>query len=193
MALRYKIPIALFLAISVVAGMAYIFFGKDMLQISQNEWVGNSTGAAEAPASSTAQYDFIATVPKEFVATDCESGLWQHNAEDEKVSVPCIYVTGTVVKVKSEDDGDMNIQLKPDPQYSVLLNSYNIKDGAGNLGVEPICVVSPSKPAFIKSCKGYSSQITIPAVGTHIGVKGSYGQDKHYWMEMHPVTSISIL
>ena len=193
MSARHKIQLSAFLAIAVLVGWCYIFFGKDVLGIFQNDWVGDSIGVPQTLSSSTPLYNFIATVPQQFVATGCDSSLWQHNAEDEKVSAPCIYLTGVVEQVKPEDDGDMNIQLKPDSQYSVLLNSYNIKEGAGNIGLEPICVVSPLRPAFKESCKGYSSHVFIPAVGMHIGVKGSYGQDKHYWMEIHPVTSIDVL
>lgn len=183
------------LAIAVLVGVSLIYFGKDILRNFQNDWTGDSTGVPQTHSATADQYDFIATVPPQFLATDCDNSLWQHNAEDERVSVPCIYVTGVVEKVKPEDDGDMNIQLKPDPQYSVLLNSYNIKDGDGKIALEPICAVSPSnfRPAFKKACSGYTNHVFIPAVGMHIGVKGSYGQDKHYWMEIHPVTSIDIL
>ena len=198
-----KATLAVFLAGVALVGLLYLFLGKDMITASPN----NNTAAVsqqqnssttvpkeqDAAAADPQQYDFIATVPPEFIATGCDSSLWEHNAEEERVAAPCIYVTGVVMRVKSEDDGDMNIQLKPDPQYAVLMNSYNIKDGESNIGIEPICVVGPSKKSFIKSCAGYTNAVFIPKVGMHIGVKGSYGQDKHRWMEMHPVTSISVL
>ncbi len=184
-----KLQLTVFLPIAVLVGSYFIFFGKDKLHTFQND----STSAPKTLNLSTTQYDFIASIPPQFVATGCDSSLWQYNAEEEKVSAPCIYLTGVVQQVRPEDDGDMNIQLKPDSQYSGLLNSYNSNDGGGNIGLEPICVVRPSKTVFKKACKGYSNHVTIPEVGMHIGVKGSYGQDKHYWMEIHPVTSIDVL
>ena len=193
MSAHHKMQLYVFLAIAILVFLSYILFGQNVLRISQMDWVGDLTGIQHPHASTTALYDFIATVPQQFISTDCDSSLWQHNAEAEKISAPCIYITGVVERVKPEDDGDMNIQLKLDSQYSTLLNSYNIKDGAGNIGIEPICVVIPSRSAFKESCKGYSSHVTIPEVGMHIGVKGSYGQDKHYWMEIHPVSSINVL
>ena len=122
----------------------------------------------------------------------CNDLLWNHNAEEEQVLKSCVTISGVVVSRNAEDDGDENIQLKPDPQYVHLLNIWNVLAQWGHIAVEAICENHPSKGNFKKTCKGYKSQVTLPRVGDHISVTGSYDIDKHGWTEIHPVTKIII-
>lgn len=138
---------------------------------------------------------FIASVPLGVKATGCDESLWQSNAEAERVSERCVYITGTVVETHPEDDGEMHIDIKVDDAFKSLLNQHNLQEGKGVIGVEPICVVKPKKKekAFIKACEGFINTVYLPKVGEHIGVLGAYTQDKHLWMEIHPVTKIDKL
>ncbi len=123
----------------------------------------------------------------------CGASLWKYNAEEENILKSCVTISGVVVSRNAEDDGDENIQLKPDPEYVHLLNVWNIFGQWGNIAVEAICENHPSKDNFRKACKGYKSQVILPHVGDHISVTGSYGIDKHGWTEIHPVTKIIMI
>lgn len=61
------------------------------------------------------------------------------------VAQSCIYITGTVVAVRNENDGDRHIQLKLDAQYQGLLRPANALEG-GDLVVEPVCISLPVQP-----------------------------------------------
>ncbi len=121
----------------------------------------------------------------------CDESLWHYNAEEENVINSCITITGVVASMHSESDGDENIQLRPDPGYVHLLNIWNILGQWGNIAIEAICENPPSKKKFITACAGYKSAITLPRVGDHISVTGSYGTDKHGWAEIHPVAGVN--
>ena len=137
-------------------------------------------------------YLFI-KVPAEIHEAKCNESLWQYNAEPEDVIQRCMYLTGTVAGIHAEEDGDYNIQLRPDPQYVPLLNAYNVFFQVGNIAVEPICEVTPKRKDFIKSCDDYHSNLKMPKKGDHIAVIGAYTHDKHRWAEIHPVTDIKLI
>jgi hypothetical protein len=46
----------------------------------------------------------------------------------------------------------------------------------------------------VAACKNFKSKITIPPVGSHVAITGTYVQDTNHakWMEIHPVTSIVV-
>ena len=123
----------------------------------------------------------------------CDESLWNYNAETENVLNPCLTITGVVQSRQAETDGDENIQVRPDQQYVHLINIWNILGQWGNIAVEPICEHRPVKKPFIKACQGYTSRLTLPPVGAHISITGSYGTDKHRWTEIHPVTNITVI
>ena len=137
----------------------------------------------------------VAPVPPDVLATGCDESLWNFNAEKETVSQRCVYITGMVVRSSPESDGDYHIDIIPDAPYASLMNLHNRIEGKGTIGVEPICVVQPKKKqtAFVKACSGFVNSVHIPQVGEHIGVLGALSQDKHLWMEIHPVTKITVL
>ena len=138
---------------------------------------------------------FVASVPPDVSASGCDESLWRFNAEQEKLSQPCVYITGTVVRSQPEADGDYHIDIAPDAPFMALMNEHNLIEGNRTIGVEPICVVQPKKDetAFIKACSGFISSVYIPKVGQHIGVLGAFTQDKHLWMEIHPATKITVI
>jgi len=110
----------------------------------------------------------------------------------------CITVKGTIMFKKFEDDGDIHYRLKLDPKDSSLVNAKNI---GGFLVFEPICI-GPIKPKkngkpnlpVIAACKGFHQKITLPNKGDKVSVTGIHRLDKdHGWLEIHPVTKITIL
>ncbi|MGB2953165.1 MAG: hypothetical protein WBB74_07210 [Gaiellaceae bacterium] len=90
----------------------------------------------------------------------------------------CRVVSGTVERVKFEQyDGDVHIELRPDPGQSKLLSPGNEQVG-GTLILEII----PQDRA----------RVAIPDVGTRVAAVGPWVDDTaHDWMEVHPVWYVS--
>jgi hypothetical protein len=86
---------------------------------------------------------------------------------------PCRAVSGTVVGLSHEVDGDLHIALDT---AGVLTNSVNASAEGGNLVVE-----------FMPRDGGH---LPAPAVGEHIRLIGAWVLDaNHGWNELHPVWS----
>jgi hypothetical protein len=94
------------------------------------------------------------------------------------VKSPCRVVNGTVRKVVFEQyDGDVHVDLRPDPGFEDLLGDGNDRVG-GNLIVELI----PQD----------RSHVAVPAVGARIQVVGPWVEDtQHGWNEIHPAWWVS--
>jgi hypothetical protein len=90
----------------------------------------------------------------------------------------CRVVNGTVSKVVFEQyDGDVHIDLRPDPGFERLLGDGNDRVG-GNLIVELI----PQDRA----------RVAVPAEGARIQVVGPWVEDtQHGWNEIHPAWWVS--
>lgn len=90
----------------------------------------------------------------------------------------CRAVNGTVRKVVFEQyDGDVHIDLRPDPAFERLLGDGNDRVG-GNLIVELI----PQDRA----------RVAVPREGARIQVVGPWVEDtQHGWNEIHPVWWVS--
>lgn len=109
----------------------------------------------------------------------------------------CITVTGKVMFKQPEPDGDIHYRLKITGDKTGLVNSKNI---GGFLVFEPVCVApikpksngKPNKPA-LTACKGFHQKITLPNKGDTVTITGIHRLDKdHGWLEIHPVTAITI-
>ena len=140
----------------------------------------------------------------------CDDGLWNHvyNSTRLIVKQPCITVTGTLVDatasqshhepdgVRHEADADTHGWLKVDPQFEDLLNPGNMSSEGGNLVFEIVCMYDPPTQQDAKpACVDYASSLKIPPVGSHVQIVGSYVRDTFHaqWMEIHPVTSITVI
>jgi hypothetical protein len=125
----------------------------------------------------------------------CDESLWNHVYNPGRLQVvePCKTVTGIIESIKTETDGDYHIRLKPDPQFSNLINSANVNGQYGDLVLEPICVNPVTQPDAISACQDFHQNISIPPIGSHVQVTGSYVLDNQRggWAEIHPITSIS--
>jgi hypothetical protein len=136
----------------------------------------------------------------------CNPSLWDHVYHAPRLTViePCIAVTGTIVDatagkktdgVRHEPDGDTHGWLNVDPEFAGLLNAGNKSNEGGNLVFEIICKFPVSQQDAKAACAGFSDPIAIPPVGSHVRIVGSYVQDTFHarWMEIHPVTSITVI
>ena len=87
------------------------------------------------------------------------------------------------------------MQLDPG-QGSGLLNQRNNTAQHGFLVFEPMCQKPPTQQSAKAACKNYKQSITIPNVGDRIRITGMHMLDQeggHGWMEIHPVTSITVI
>jgi hypothetical protein len=144
-----------------------------------------ATQAAKATAKYTA---VIATASaKNCLPTDQDQ--YVYNPTRLVVLRPCIHVTGVVVAVRKEADGDLHILLNLDLPYVDLLTAANA-DELGALVVEPVCVRSVSQADAIAVCAADPDPLTsFPTVGQHIWMEGRYVTDSEHggWAELHPL------
>jgi hypothetical protein len=166
-------------------------------------WVG-------ATYLSTSGLPDLVLSPSFAVATSCDPKLWDHvyNPERLVVKQKCISVTGTIVDathnqkrprrdgVRKEADGDTHGWLKVDPQFENLLNAGNLSYQEGNLVFEIVCKFKVSQQDAKASCPAsFNNTVSLPAVGSHVRIVGTYIQESNHgrWMEIHPVSSITVI
>jgi hypothetical protein len=109
----------------------------------------------------------------------------------------CITVTGTIIAKMPQDDGDIHYRLKLNRgQGTGLINSKNdAKKQHRFLIFEPICVNKiKDNPAARRACRNFRQDVILPNKGDKISVTGIHMLDKeHGWLELHPVTKITVL
>ena len=118
------------------------------------------------------------------------------------VLAACMTVGGTVMSVRSEQDGDTHFDLALDARWSGLLKPANFSAQHGWLVVEivpadkPGCVPGqPPRPAHgsydYGVCTGAAE--SDPPIGSHVYVTGPYVVDEDHggWAEIHPVWAMS--
>ncbi len=139
----------------------------------------------------------------------CDASISTHVYHPNRLVVKqeCISVTGTIVDatatqskkqpdgVRHEKDGDTHGWLKVDPEFKDLLNAGNMTDEDGNLVFEIICRFPVTQADAKAACQDYTDHVTLPPVGSHVRIVGRYVQDTFHgqWMEIHPVTSITVI
>lgn len=161
-----------------------------------SKYITLSQPPAEAAMSATA----------EISTTQCDASLWNHVYHPQRLIVrnQCASVTGTIVDatagkrtdgVRHEPDGDTHGWLRLDPEFQNLLNAGNISDEGGNLVFEIVCRFPVTQGDAKAACQNYTDHVTLPPVGSHVRIDGTYVQDTFHakWMEIHPVTSITVI
>jgi Bacterial SH3 domain len=139
----------------------------------------------------------------------CDASITTHVYHPKRLLVrqECIAVTGTIVDAtapqskhqadgtRHEGDGDTHGWLKVDAGFENLLNAGNLNDEGGNLVFEIICRFPVTQADAKTACQGYSDQVVLPPVGSHVKIVGRYVQDTFHaqWNEIHPVTSITVI
>jgi len=128
--------------------------------------------------------------------SQCDKSIWDHVYDPSRLEVidPCKVVTGIVDELDQNEDGDTHMLLKLDAGYEDLLLKKNKKKKEGDLVVEVVCAHPATDKKVGAACSGYSNKVSIPSVGDHIRVTGSYVDDTHNgWAEIHPVSRIEKL
>jgi hypothetical protein len=146
------------------------------------------------------------TDPSALSAAQCDASLWGHVYHSQRLIVKnqCAEVTGIIVDatngkksdgVRHEKDGDTHGWLKVDPEFQGLLNAGNLNDEGGNLVFEIVCRFPVTQADAKAACEGYTDNVKLPAVGSHVRIVGTYVQDTFHakWMEIHPVTTITVI
>ncbi|HEY2004580.1 MAG TPA: hypothetical protein VGH44_05715 [Candidatus Saccharimonadia bacterium] len=123
----------------------------------------------------------------------CDQSLWQHVHQPSRLKIldNCLQVSGTIAGEAVMGDGDYHILLRPDLRYIQLMNLKNLLFTGATLVTEAVCARPPIESDADAACHNFNSNIRIPAVGTHVVVKGPYVIDQpHGWTEIHPISSI---
>lgn len=109
-----------------------------------------------------------------------------------KVLAKCRTITGTIDFIRREPDGDLHIRLHVDD--ASLLDQKNIDEQHGDLVIEPMCVHEVTQEDAKDACRGYQSDIVVPAVGTRVSETGPWVLDQpHGWNEIHPIVAMAAL
>jgi len=110
------------------------------------------------------------------------------------VRAACVRVTGLVMAIRSEADGDLHIRVQLDSPFRSMLTPGNQQQcGQGVCGllvVEPVCVHSVTQADAISDCAADPDPLkSLPAIGAHIWLEGRSVLDRdHYdWAELHPL------
>jgi len=95
-------------------------------------------------------------------------------------------VSGTVLFVLNELDGDYHIRLRMDSDY-VKLSKKNFTRQDSCIILEIVCGHQAIFPISCK-CAGYDNKIAVPVVGMKVMVTGRLVYDRrHKWTELHPI------
>jgi hypothetical protein len=173
-----------------------ILMGLLMLLVLSIAVITNSTTAHSMSLSTAASPSMSSSSPQ------CDPSLWQHVYDPSRLQVikNCVTVAGTITNIQAESDGDYHVLVKLDAQYANMTNTANNLFQNGDLIVEAICAhpvsATAAATAAIAACSNFTGKnITIPAVGTHVTVTGSYVLDKNHfsWAEIHPATAITVI
>jgi hypothetical protein len=173
---------------------------------TEDDQVGWITSAALTISKAPLAPPPPAPTPAPPADTTCDPALQAHVYHPSRLIVKqqCTAVTGTIVDatagkepdgVRHEHDGDTHGWLKLDPGFANLLNAGNLSDEGGNLVFEIVCKFTVTQADAKAACQGYTSKVILPPVGSHVRIVGAYVQDTFHaqWMEIHPVTSITVI
>jgi uncharacterized protein YraI len=147
------------------------------------------------------------TTPSTSASPQCDDSLWDHVYNPQRLTVKqkCIAVTGTIMDatngrhsdgVRHEGDGDSHGWLNVDSQFKNLLNAGNLSAESGNLVFEVVCMFKVTQTDAVAACPpSFHNPVKIPPVGSHVRIVGTYVYETNHqhWMEIHPVTSITVI
>ena len=135
----------------------------------------------------------------------CNQSLWNFIAKAPgrfKIINQCAAVTGIVLSINPEPDGDTDFPLALDTPYKNMVTKANFNPlMRGGLWCEMICqhpeISSEIEPFKRGECTGFNARLIfnpLPQVGQHLVVTGTYLLDLREGghAEIHPVSSIRL-
>jgi hypothetical protein len=160
-----------------------------------------TTSSASTPAPSETASASAATSaspdPSREVTAACnvtDEDRYVYHPNRLVVRAACVRVTGTVLAIRQEADGDLHIRVQLDAPYRNLLTRGNhLQCGQGVCGllvVEPICVGAVTQLDAESRCLADPDPLrSLPAVEQHIWLEGRYVLDTDHsdWAELHPL------
>ncbi|MDO8487740.1 MAG: hypothetical protein Q7S31_00300 [bacterium] len=110
-----------------------------------------------------------------------------HNPSRLKVIDDCVTITGRVIEVSINPDGDYTFRLEPDEEYAGFLTNAN-KTAKWNERIAGGC------PCLQMEIIPRDLLVYRPQVGDEIMATGVYVYDKNNndWAELHPIFHIEI-
>jgi hypothetical protein len=137
-------------------------------------------------------------------AAKCNLSLWKFVANPPgrfKILSQCVSVTGTILSIHYEPDGDTDFPLALDAPYKNMVTKANFNPLMhGGIWSEMVCQHTEQSFAVESfkrgECIGYNGPIfNTPQVGQHLQVNGTYLLDirEGGHAEIHPVSSIKLI
>lgn len=107
----------------------------------------------------------------------------------------CKTVTGTIMQVKIEPDGDSHALLTLDDQFKPMLTKQNYQKQQGYLVIEDTCHSRPKDILAKLICHNYISALANPELGKRYEITGNYVIDDWHggWAEIHGVSELKLL
>lgn len=130
------------------------------------------------------------------------AGACQATSQDRYVYHParlvvllaCLRVTGTVVAIRPERDGDYHVALRLDALSGSRSMAAN---RLGELVIEAVCERTARQADAVPSCAMDRSPLAVDslAVGGHVWMEGRYVTDSGHggWAELHPLYRWGVL
>ena len=122
----------------------------------------------------------------------CDDALWSPVYLRDRLRVldACKAVSGVVADVGIESDGDLVLELIPDPQFVAILRPGNKSnpDAHGHLIIEVPCQGPTTEAAPRAACASFSgARIQVPTMGSHIVAAAHWVEDLNHaaWGELH--------
>jgi hypothetical protein len=182
-------------SITAILLTAYLGIFNDYFMAAGTIHDGNSTSTGGKNNITKA----TTTTP---AAEKCNPSLWNFIANPPgrfKILSQCVTVTGIVLSVQYEPDGDTDFPLSLDPPYKNMVTQANFNPlMRGGIWSEMICQhPEESVEAFKRGeCNGYNGPIfSVPQIGEHLRVTGTYLLDirEGGHAEIHPVSSMQLI
>ncbi len=178
---RLDLPFALVLGAGIVVTACIRPTSSGQVPVGSSPSAGEATASLASPTPTADALSCAGRDPTDHVYRPARLIVLQ----------PCATVTGTVVAVRGEADGDVHIQLRLDAGQEGLLSRGNVAEQSSTLVLEIVCVGTVTQPDAVTACANYANPVAVPAVGSHISATGPYVHDTaHDWREIHPVWSV---
>lgn len=187
--------------ISIITASAFIVIVlSSVLVNSESDAFSNNTGKSNNGSGVTLASSSSTMSSK----PSCNQSLWNFIANPPgrfKIINQCVSVTGAVLSINTEPDGDTDFPLLLDTPYRNMVTQANFNSlMRGGIWVEMICQ-HPEQPSAVEAfkrgeCNGYNGpRFNVPQVGQHLMVTGTYLLDLREGghAEIHPVSSIQLI
>ncbi|HEY5631488.1 MAG TPA: hypothetical protein VIR31_05125 [Nitrososphaeraceae archaeon] len=190
------VTVSAFIVIIVLIVISPLLLNSKSDAFSNNN---NKSSNNSSPAATTASSSSLSS-------KTCNQSLWNFIANSPrrfKIINQCVTVTGIVLSVNPEPDGDTDFPLALDPQYKNMVTKANFNSlMRGGIWCEMICqhpeISSEIEPFKRGECTGFNARLIfnpVPQVGQHLMVTGTYLLDLREGghAEIHPVSSIRLI